>query len=336
MPELRRDPIIGRWVIISKERRRRPNSFGRAQENQGSTPCPFCEGNEEKTPSEILAYGPPDRPANQKGWWVRVVPNKYPALRIEGDIHRITDNLYDRMDGLGAHEVIVETPEHHKQLEDLDDLKIQEVFWAFRDRINDLKKDKRFDYVLIFKNRGIAAGASVAHAHSQLIATPMVPIRVKQEMRGAEDYFERRGTCIFCDIVRQELLLKERIVDENPQFVAIAPYASRFPFEMCVLPKKHCAHFSDVQKNDVVQLGRLMKSVLQRMNAVLDYPAYNFIIHTSPLKSNRPEFYHWHIEIMPKLLLTAGFEWGTGFYINPIPPEKAAADLRDILDLVQT
>jgi UDPglucose--hexose-1-phosphate uridylyltransferase len=330
VPELRRDPVIGRWVIIATERRRRPSDFGHARENQGSVPCPFCPGNEEKTPPEILAYGHPERGANRPGWWVRVIPNKYPALRIEGQVHRTSDSLYDKMDGLGAHEVIVETEDHGKQLEDLDESRLQDVFWAYRERIMDLKRDARFEYILIFKNRGTAAGASLAHAHSQLIATPMVPIRVKQEMRGADDYFEKKGHCIFCDIIRQEQEQKVRVVDENQDFIAIAPFASRFPFEMWILPKKHSSDFEDIRRPELASLGKMVKNVFQRLNRVLDFPAYNYIIHNSPLKANRPQYYHWYIEIMPKLTQTAGFEWGTGFYINPTPPEQAASYLREI------
>jgi len=330
LPELRRDPLIGRWVIISTERKRRPSDFIHARESQGSVPCPFCPGNEEKTPPEISAYSSPGRLPNRPGWWVRVVPNKYPALRVEGQIHRTGDHLYDKMDGLGAHEVIIETEDHGKQLEDLSDERLQDVFWTYRDRINDLKKDPRLEYILIFKNRGVAAGASLAHAHSQLIATPMVPIRVKQEMRGADDYYERRGRCIFCDMVQQELAQKVRVVDENPGFVAITPFASRFPFEISVLPKKHRSDFSEIPKSEVIELGRMIKSVFQRLNRVLDNPSYNFVLHDSPLKDSHLEYYHWHIEIMPKLSQTAGFEWGTGFYINPTPPEQAAEYLKEI------
>jgi len=330
LPELRRDPIIGRWVIISTERGKRPSDFNRGRENNSAVPCPFCAGNEEKTPPEILSYSPPNHKPNTPGWWVRVVPNKFPALKIEGQLHRSGEGLYDKMDGLGAHEVIVETPDHEKELEDLDESRIEDIFWAYRDRIVDLKKDPRLEYVLIFKNRGAAAGATLTHSHSQLIATPMVPIRVKQEMQGAAAYFEYKERCVFCDIIRQEQMQKVRVIDENADFIALSPFASRFPFETWVLPKKHDYNFEDLQKGEVTNLGRLMKSVLRRLNDVLDAPPYNFIIHNSPLKASFLEHYHWHIEIIPKLTHTAGFEWGTGFYVNPTPPEQAALYLREI------
>lgn len=333
VPELRRDPIIGRWVIISTERGKRPSDFPREHEQQASIPCPFCPGNEEKTPPEILSYAPAARKPNTPDWWVRVVPNKFPALHIEGKLHRSGEGMYDKMDGLGAHEVIIETPDHTKQLEHLDDARVEDVFWAYRDRIVDLKKDPRLEYVLIFKNRGYAAGATLSHSHSQMIATPMVPIRVKQEMQGAAAYFEYKERCIFCDVIRQEMAMKVRVVEENADFIAIVPFASRFPFETWVLPKKHDYNFEDIQKPEVSHLARLMKSVLRRLDGVLDNPPYNFVIHNSPLKANYLEHFHWHIEIMPNLTRTAGFEWGTGFYINPTPPEQAAAYLREITSI---
>lgn len=329
MPELRRDPVIGRWVIISTERARRPNGFPVHRETQGSSPCPFCPGAEEKTPPEIMAYAPADRAINKPGWWVRVVPNKYPVLQIEGQIHRTGEDLYDKMDGMGAHEVIIETPDHAHQMEDLPPEKLQDVLWCYRERMLDLKKDPRLEYVLIFKNRGTAAGASIAHAHSQLIATPMVPIRVKQEMRGSDEYFEKKGRCIFCDIITLEGTKKERVVDENDDFIVLAPFASRFPFEMWVLPKKHDSNYERIQKPQVINLARMIRSVLHRLNGVLDFPAYNFILHTAPQKATFLAHFHWHIELIPKLVQTAGFEWGTGFYINPIPPEEATKHLRN-------
>ena len=329
MPELRRDPVIGRWVIISTERSRRPGGFSTQRETQGSVPCPFCAGNEEKMPPEIMAFAPKNRAANAPGWWVRVIPNKYPALQIEGDLHRTGEDLFDKMDGLGAHEVIVETEDHNRQLEDLDPSRVKDVLWAYRDRILDLKKDPRFEYILVFKNRGSAAGASLAHAHSQLIATPMVPIRVKQELRGAEEYFEQKGRCIFCQILQAEVEKGERVIEANEDFVALAPFASRFPFEMWILPKVHSSDFESMSEAQFASLSVLLKSVLGRLNAVLDFPPYNFVVHTSPLKTKGLAHYHWHIELMPKIVHTAGFEWGAGFYINPTPPEQAARYLRE-------
>ena len=329
MPELRRDPIIGRWVIIATERTKRPNAYNVRREPQGSTPCPFCPGNEDKTPNEIMAYGG-KREANKPGWKVRVVPNKYPALAIEGDLHRTGEDLFDRMDGLGAHEIVIETDEHAQSFEDLDDDRARDVARAWRERILDLRKDPRFEYILVFKNSGAAAGASIQHAHSQLIATPMIPIRVKQKMRGAEDYYEQRGRSIFAEMVRVEKQKKERVVEENDDFIALMPFAARFPFETWIFPKNMRSHFETIEDGQCLTLGRILKSILGRMNKVLDFPPYNFLIHNAPLRSAPLSFFSWHIELMPKLVQTAGFEWGTGFYINPIPPEEAAKHLREV------
>ncbi len=329
MPELRRDPVIGRWVIISTERGKRPSDFGKEQEDKGGKFCPFCPGNESKTPPEIVAYRETGNEKDSAGWWVRVVPNKFPALQIEGSINRRGNGMYDQMNGIGAHEVIIETNEHDKDISDLESKKVEDILWAYRDRIMDLKKDPRFEYILIFKNKGSAAGASLSHPHSQLIATPVVPKRVREEVNGSKNYFEYKERCVFCDMIRQELEEQSRIVLENEDFIAFTPFASRFPFETWILPKQHDSDFEDVQKHEVTNLSRILKQVIGKLNKVLDHPPYNYIIHNSPLKEVHVPYYHWHMEIIPKLTKVAGFEWGTGFYINPTAPEEAANFLRE-------
>lgn len=330
MPELRRDPVIGRWVIISESRGKRPSSFDVVPEYPQGGSCPFCPGNEERTPPEILAYYNSGREKNKAGWWVRVIPNKFPALEIEGDLDRSGEGMYDRMNGLGAHEVIIESPNHDQSLAEMDQSKLEDVFWAFRDRILDLSKDPRLEYILIFKNHGAAAGASLRHPHSQLIAIPMVPIRVKQEAAGAKSYFDYKERCVYCDIIRQEASQGTRVVAENKDFIAFAPFASRHPFELWVMPLRHSSDFQDIQKNEVASLAAMMKTVLGKHNRVLDNPPFNFIVHTSPLRTPKLAHSHWYIEIVPKLTKQAGFEQGTGFYINPTSPEEAAKFLREI------
>lgn len=331
MPELRKDPITGRWVIISTERGKRPNDFLR--ESVSPLPdgknCPFCPGNEAKTPPEILVYGRSNGGANTAGWTVRVVPNKFPALGIEGDLDREGEGLFDKMNGVGAHEVIVETPDHTATLASLPERAVEDVLWAYRDRMLDLKNDKRFRYVLIFKNHGEAAGASVEHTHSQLIALPIVPRRVREEVDSSWHYYDEKERCIFCDIIRQERDTGERVVGENDHFITLSPYASRFPFEMWLLPKVHGSSFENNQSTMYASLARMLKDTLMRLDAVLDRPAFNFMIHTSPVGEEINDHYHWHIEIIPKLTKVAGFEWGTGFYINPTPPEESARFLRE-------
>ncbi len=330
MPELRKDPITGRWVIIATDRAKRPSDFVRDKvQIRGSGFCPFCAGNETKTPPEIMAYRNDGSRPNTPGWSLRVVPNKFPALGIEGSLNRQGEGLYDKMHGIGAHEVIIETPDHQQTLATLPVRKVEDVLWAYRDRIQDLKKDKRFRYILIFKNHGEAAGASLEHTHSQLIALPVVPMHVLEEVGGSREYYNYKERCIFCDINRQETEKGVRLISENQDFLAVCPFAPRFPFETWIIPKVHESAFEESQKHEFENLAVMLKDMLQRLDKVLDYPAYNYIVHTSPIQETSNDYYHWHMEIMPKLTKVAGFEWGTGFFINPTPPEESAHFLRE-------
>ena len=330
MPELRKDPVTSRWVIIATERGKRPSDFGPEPERKRSGFCPFCPGNEDKTPPEVLAYRDTGGPANSAGWRLRVVPNKFPALQIEGELSRQGDGMYDKMNGIGAHEVIIETPQHGDTFGSMSERGVEDVLWAFRDRILDLKKDPRFRYILLFKNHGEAAGASLEHPHSQLIATPIIPKRVQEELDGAKEYYNYKERCVFCDMVRQEMNQGVRVVTQNEDFVAIAPFAARFPFETWILPKTHDPFIEDAQKNEYVSLSRVLREMVLRMEKVLTTPPYNLMIHNSPLRETDGRFYHWHLELLPKLTRVAGFEWGSGFYINPTPPEDAAKFLREV------
>ncbi len=330
MPDLRKDPIVGRWVIIATSRAKRPHDFDSTPQRQQGRFCPFCEGNERATPNEILAYRRSGSQSNREGWRVRVVPNKFPALIIEGNLNKRGDGIYDMMQGVGAHEVIIESPKHVVSTSELTEEQIREVLWVYRDRLVDLKKDSRFVYGMIFKNVGAAAGASLEHTHSQLIVTPIVPINVWEEMTGSLEFYNYRGRCVFCDMIQQELATEKRVVLDTPSFLAFCPFASRFPFETWVLPKTHASHYENIQRNEVDDLSGVMRQVIAKIEASLDQPAYNYIIHTAPFDTQELGHYHWHIEIIPSLTKTAGFEWGTGFYINPVPPEQAAAFLREI------
>ena len=331
MPELRKDPIVGRWVIISTDRAKRPTDFVREAVKIKGGFCPFCPGNENKTPSEILAYRPSTNGTQKDGvgWSVRVVPNKFPALGIEGNLNKQAEGMFDKMNGVGAHEVVIETPDHNLSLAQLPAKRIEDVLWAFRDRILDLKKDRRFKYILIFKNHGEAAGASLEHSHSQLIALPILPAYVVEELQGAKQYYIYKERCVFCDAIRQDLESGTRIVGENEDFVTLAPYAPRFPFETWIMPKRHESAFENSSSQMFENLAKSLKLLLMKADRVLDNPPYNLVIHSSPVQDPTNEHYHWHIEFMPKLTKTAGFEWGTGFYINPTPPEEAAKFLRE-------
>ena len=337
MPELRKDPVIGRWVIISTERAKRPSDFKIAPEPRRPGPCPFCGGHEDETPPEIFALRENGDEPNSPGWQVRVVPNKYPALRIEGGLNREGIGMCDMMNGVGAHEVIIETPDHDKTLADLDEFQISKILWVYTQRIADLGKDDRFKYVLVFKNQGEAAGASLQHAHSQLIATPVTPKRVKEELVGAKEYYDYKRRCIFCDYIKQETkVLGERLVAETGHFVALSPFAARFPFETWILPKRHAADFTYIEDDEVTDLANMLKLILGKLRAALDDPPFNYLLHMAPFRRPRAgywatieEDYHWHIELIPRLIKIAGFEWGSGFFINPTPPEVAAQILRD-------
>ena len=330
MSELRKDPIVGRWVIISTERAKRPSDFKPRPAHTKSGLCPFCPGHEDKTPPEILAYRDNGSAPNSPGWRVRVVPNRFPALSIEGKLDRKGEGMFDRMNGIGAHEVIIESPQHDMTFSRLDSKQIEDVLWAFRDRIVDLSKDMRLQYCLIFKNHGEAAGASLDHTHCQLIALPIVPRAVRQELKSAKEYFEYKERCVFCDVLAQELSDELRIIEQTESFVAFSPYAPRFPFETWILPRVHSSNFEDSQRPEFTDLARILKSTFQRLEKALDMPAYNFVLHTAPVRERNLPHFHWHIEIVPKLTSMGGFEWGSGFYINPTPPEEAAQFLREI------
>ena len=331
MPELRKDPINGRWVIIASERAKRPHDFRREAQAIVEPPglCPFCEGQEQHTPPEILAYRDRGTRANGPGWRIRVVPNRFPALKIEGALNKRGEGIYDMMAGVGAHEVIIENPKHVVSMAQLSDDNVREVLWVYRDRLVDLKRDTRLVHGMLFKNVGAAAGASLEHSHSQLIVTPIVPISVWEEMTGGLEFHNYRGRCIYCDIVQQEIATARRIVLDTTHFTAFCPYASRFPFETWIVPKQHSSHFENIPKPSVDDLGSVLRQVLLKLEQALDSPAYNYIIHTAPFDHQELPHYHWHIEIIPRLTKVAGFEWGTGFYINPVPPEDAAGFLRD-------
>ncbi|MBI3328844.1 MAG: galactose-1-phosphate uridylyltransferase [Nitrospinae bacterium] len=330
MPELRRDPVVGRWVIISTERSQRPSDFKLQPGPKHEGFCAFCPGNEDTTPREVLAYRPLNSEPNKPGWTVRVVPNKYPALRIEGPLGKRPEGMFDKMNGIGAHEVIIETPDHNASLATLPLRHVEEVLWAFRDRILDLQKDERFRYTLVFKNHGAAAGASLEHPHSQLIALPIIPNLVQEELEGCDRYYRYHDRCIYCDMIQQEMQAQGRVVLENAEFIALAPFASRFPFEVCLLPKAHNASFEKVHSGEYSHLAALLQEVLQRMFSLLTDPPYNILFHSAPSFDDCEHYYHWHVEIMPRLTGVAGFEWGTGFHINPTPPEEAARFLREV------
>jgi UDPglucose--hexose-1-phosphate uridylyltransferase len=331
MPELRRDPVIGRWVIIAVDRAKRPVDFRPAEATGLQTPatCVFCPGNELLTPPEVAAVRSNGK-RDEAGWRARVVPNKFPALMVEGDLAKRGDGMYDLMNGVGAHEVIIETPRHEVSLSGLSDDEVRDVLWLYKARLLDLRNDRRLVFGLVFKNVGERAGASLEHTHSQLIVTPIVPLRVQAEMDRCREYYDYRDRCMLCDMAVQEMSSGVRIVMDTPNFVAFEPFAARFPFETHVMPKRHYSHYENTEDDLLPELARCLRSTVAKIERALNHPAYNYLIHTSPLNSPPLDHYHWHFEIIPRITRTAGFEWGTGFYINPVPPEHAAQYLREM------
>ncbi|MCC6860839.1 MAG: galactose-1-phosphate uridylyltransferase [Bryobacterales bacterium] len=328
MPELRKDPITGRWVIIAGDRPKHPADFLRSPVSAGPLRvCPFCPGQEEKTPPEVLAFRQSGEP-NQPGWSVRVVPNKFPVLQVEGDLDRQGDGMFDRMNGIGAHEVIVESPDHKLTWADMPERQLEDVFWAYRARILDLRKDFRLRYITVFRNYGEAAGSLIGHPHSELVALPVIPKRALEELEGCRAYHAFKERCVYCDIVQQEVRAGVRLVTETDRFVVIQPYAPRFPFETWVIPQRHNSHFENADPPTMQNLAWVLRVTLRQIEKTLENPAYNLVLHSAPVQEAPMAHDHWHIELMPKLTRVAGFEWGTGFYINPTPPEESARFLK--------
>jgi UDPglucose--hexose-1-phosphate uridylyltransferase len=339
MSELRKDLVSGRWVIIATERSKRPDDF-RPQGQAAPVPeavgfCPFCAGNEGKTPPEVFALRAAGTAPDSPGWTVRVVPNKFPALTPGPPPPRATEGLYQRMEGRGVHEVVIENPDHALELGDLPVPHVRAVLGVFQQRIRAIERDLHYQYVQIFKNKGKEAGASLSHPHSQIVATPIIPKRVKEEIYGADRLFRTFKECGFCRILRDEEAAGTRLVARNSHFTAFAPYASRFPFEMAVFPQRHSAFFTDVREDELTSLAGILKQVLTRLKETVGDPPFNMVLHQAPNPSlslkGWPDIHlksHWHLEIIPILTKVAGFEWGTGFYINPVPPETGARFLR--------
>jgi UDPglucose--hexose-1-phosphate uridylyltransferase len=340
MSELRYCPVKNRWAIIAPERRLRPHEFLVPEEGSGAEPefDPFAPGNEDHTTPEIFSLPALD-PGAGSSWQVRVFANKFPALRVEGEVTRQGVGLNDSVSGIGAHEVIVECPDPDREMADFEIDELVQVLIAWRSRIVDLRRDMRLRYVLIFKNRGAEAGASVAHAHSQLIATPIIPSVVAQELTSAREHFKTKERCLFCDLIDQEVTLGMRVALESERFVALAPYAPALPFETWILPRNHGHDFATAGDAELGGLAVMLRDLLRRIRVLLHDPPYNLVLHTAPSPHPRPGHpddwstiehdFHWHLELVPRVTRRAGFEWGSGYTINPTPPEEAARYLRD-------
>ncbi|MFO7639089.1 MAG: galactose-1-phosphate uridylyltransferase [bacterium] len=333
MSEVRRDIVTDTWVIVETDR---PDFIPGAEREPRRPPaCPFCAGNEAMTPPEICAV----RPAPGEPWLVRVVPDRHPVLRIEGRLDRVGVGIHDMVTGIGANEVVIEAPEHQTAFAALAETQVGLVLRTWRDRLTDLCRDQRFRYVLIFKDHGaLAGGSTIEHVHSQVIALPATPRRVKDQLAGARDYFEYKERCIFCDILQDELRARRRVLLETDRFAVFAPYASRLPFELRVMPRRHCFSFAEAGDDELDDLARALRRVMAALDRALAAPPYNLVLHTAPNLLPKQgywqtirEDYHWFLEIIPRVRRTDGFEWGSGFFINPVPPELAAEKLSEAL-----
>ena len=330
MPQFRKDPLSDRWVVFAEGRDDRPNEYEHHGHRRPAARCPFCAGHEEDTPPQIVAYASKSRARKQNGrdWVVRVVPNKYPAFQPQGDTSPVEQGLYVGCAAIGTHEVIIESPRHVASLSQLDDEEVTLMLQAYRDRILALQHIAGFRYALVFKNVGPEAGASLEHSHSQIVAMPMVPNEVERELTASQKLFRRHHGCFFCQVIAQERADRQRFVAESQRFTAVCPYASRMPYEMWVLPRRHASHFECQEDDALAELADFLRQLVRKLESLHGQLAYNYFIHTAPFDTSPLRHYHWHIEIFPRLTTTAGFEWGAGYYINPVPPEQAAAILR--------
>jgi len=336
--ELRWDPLRDNWVIMTLGQGRWPLDFVPPQSVVTSKACPFCAGNESFTPPEIQSFRPAGSAPNQPGWQVRVIPNRFPVLRIEGDLDSRAEGLYDRINGIGAHEVIIETPQHGKTLADLSVEEITEVLKVYRARLLDLRNDSRFRYLFVCKNHGVGAASNISHSHSQVIAVPVLPPLVKTELDRCREHFSRKARCLICDLIHQEQKDGSRVVRDDGNFIVYSPYAAKFPFGLMIAPLTHSHDFTAQNDVQLQQLALVLRDTLKRIGSVLRDPPFSFVLHSAPPLHSRdrgndewinlPESFHWHIELAPKLTRSTGFDWGSGFHINPTPPEEAADFLR--------
>lgn len=345
--EMRHDWLADRWVIMAPQRTERPDDFvRRPSEVQDATSCPFCSGRERETPSAVAVYTPPKN-GSIPHWHVRVIPNKFPAvnradptMRLAASMGETGDqaereslvseriDLFQRRNLTGGHEVIVESPLHLQSLSELDRETAGLVFQAYRDRLRYWLQEQQCAYAVVFKNVGQDAGASLAHTHSQVIATDIVPTDIGRATDRMKSFAAQEGTCLFCQMAEDELEQGIRVVEQTPDFVAFCPFASRLPSLVTILPKAHQSHFERLSDAETEQLSWLTHRLVRRIERCYPDAAYNFVIHTAPSSMRDSHAFHWRLELFPRLTKVAGFEWGSDCYINPLPPENAAKNLR--------
>jgi len=331
LPQLRQDLITGRWVAVATERARRPDSFTQAAKESVAARdvCPFCPGHETMTPPEVLAYRAPGTAPNTPGWWVRVVPNLYAAFRLEPDGQEHQDGRFWQRDAIGACEVLISSPDHRATTPLLPRRQVEEIVQSYVDRYRQHAQNPALEHVLVLYNHGRPAGASLEHPHSQLYAVSLVPPSFLDELAGARRFHEAHGECVFCRTLEDERQAGARVIFENEAFTVFAPYAARTPFETWIMPRRHCASFGDLEANEKPAFAEALQLTLKGFYEGLNDPPFNYYIHSAPLKADVSNLYHWHLELIPKLSTAAGFELGTGIWINVVKPEDSAAFLRE-------
>ena len=336
MSEFRQNPVTREWVIIATDRGKRPHELQRPQQTrvlpEWVETCPFCPGNESLTPPEVLSYRQNGSLPDTPGWWTRVIPNKFPALQPTGSLRRTArDSMFRTMEGVGRHEVVIETPKHNETIPRMTDRQVEELLLICRQRYLDLHEDPHHQIIVIFKNHGPAAGTSIEHPHCQIVASPVVPGQIQNTIDQARRHFDDQGSCVFCDVIERESRAGERVISDLGGFITIHPFASVFPFETWILPREHDASFGHIAPGDAKALGQTLKRVLLGIHQGLKDPDFNFVIHTAPCKDEREDYFHWHLQILPRLTVQAGFEFGSGMTINPVKPEDSAEFMRQTL-----
>jgi UDPglucose--hexose-1-phosphate uridylyltransferase len=329
MPEIRHNVLTREWVIISTERAKRPQEFAKERGAKEPRPafdpkCPFCPGNEAMTPPATLVV-PEDG-----AWKVRVTPNKFAALSYVGDRERSFDGIRHKVAGVGIHEVIVETPDHSKTTALVEDRQVETLLDTYLNRFNFASSDPRVELVTIFKNHGAAAGTSLEHPHSQLIGTPVITPQIRDRLINALKHYDEYGECIFCRVLSTELEEQTRIVMETEHFVTFVQFAALTPFSMLIMPRRHMACFSEIRDAEAADLASILRRTLAKLYYGLKDPDFNYTVRTAPREASGAKYFHWYVSIIPRLTQVAGFELGSGMFINTSLPEENAAFLRGV------
>ena len=329
MPELRQNRFNKEWVIIATERAKRPEELCVERSNRKlphySEKCPFCPGNEHLAPPEVMHIN-----GSGADWQIRVVPNKFAALTREGEPERKISRSQRTMNGVGIHDVIIEGRDHAATTGIMSDEQVANIIRCYRTRYRDVSNDPRITHVTIFKNHGEAAGTSLEHPHSQLIATPVISHQVRDRIYEALRHYDEYGECIFCAVMEEELHAKSRLVMVTEHFVAMEPFASSTPFATQILPRRHMASFGDISDEEIEDLGRVLRTILAKLYFGLHNPDFNYTIRSAPAENRGVMYYHWYLSVIPRLTRVAGFELGSGMFINTVLPEEAAGFLRGV------